>query len=113
MRRLLLLLTLATAALTASGQAVGLLLRADSLSAANRPADALAAATVVEKVAGRWMRLDFPYSSLPSVMKLLKDMSVPQRAQSFQNECSLEAFVRLSSEQDFLERIKKIGIFND
>lgn len=76
-------------------------------------ADALAAATVVEKVAGRWMRLDFPYSSLPSVMKLLKDMSVPQRAQSFQNECSLEAFVRLSAEQDFLERIKKIGIFND
>lgn len=43
MRRLLLLLALATAALTASGQAVGLLLRADSLSAANRPADALAA----------------------------------------------------------------------
>lgn len=76
-------------------------------------ADALSAARVVEKVAGKWIRLDFPYSSLPAVMKFLKDQSVPQRAQSFMNECSLEAFVRLSSEKDFLERIKKIGIFKD
>ena len=76
-------------------------------------ADALSSAKLVEKVAGRWIRLGFPYSSLPSVMKLLKDMSLPQRAQSFQNECSLEAFVRLSAEQDFLERIKKIDIFID
>lgn len=76
-------------------------------------ADALSSAKIVEKVAGKWHRLDFPYASLPSVMKILKDMAVPQRAQSFQNECSLEAFVRLSSEQDFLERIKKIGIFKD
>lgn len=76
-------------------------------------ADALAAARVVEKVAGSWMKLDFPYGSLPAVMKLLKDMSVPQRAQSFGNECSLEAFVRLSAEKDFLERIEKIGIFRN
>ena len=75
--------------------------------------DALSAAGVVEKVAGEWRRLDFPYSSLPAVMKLMKDMSLPQRAQSFRNECSLEAFVRLSAEKDFLERMKKLGIFND
>ena len=76
-------------------------------------ADALASAVTVEKVAGNWMKLDFGYDSLPAVMKLLKDMSVPQRAQSFGNECSLEAFVRLSAEKDFLERIEKIGIFRN
>ena len=76
-------------------------------------ADALASAVTVEKVAGSWMKLDFGYDSLPAVMKLLKDMSVPQRAQSFGNECSLEAFVRLSAEKDFLERIEKIGIFRN
>ena len=76
-------------------------------------ADALASAVTVEKVAGSWMKLDFGYGSLPAVMKLLKDMSVPQRAQSFGNECSLEAFVRLSAEKDFLERIGKIGIFRN
>ena len=74
-------------------------------------ADALANARVIEKVAGRWYTLHFPYEDLPAVMKLAKDMDLPQRAQSFLAECSLEVRVRLSAEQDFLERTKKIGIF--
>ena len=74
-------------------------------------ADALARARVVEKVAGRWYTLHFPYDDLPAVMKLAKDMDLPQRNQSFQTECTLEVRVRLSAEQDFLERTKKIGIF--
>ena len=74
-------------------------------------ADALASARVIEKVAGRWYTLRFPYDRLPAVMKLAKDMDLPQRNQSFLAECSLDVRVRLSVEQDFLERIKKIGIF--
>ena len=74
-------------------------------------ADALANARVIEKVAGRWYTLHFPYDDLPAVMKLAKDMDLPQRGQSFLSECTLEVRVRLSVEQDFLERIKKIGIF--
>ena len=74
-------------------------------------ADALASARVIEKVAGHWYTLHFPYDSLPAVMKLAKDMDLPQRNQSFLSECTLEVRVRLSAEQDFLERTKKIGIF--
>jgi uncharacterized YigZ family protein len=74
-------------------------------------ADALASARVIEKVAGRWYALHFPYDDLPAVMKLTKDLDLPQRNQSFLAECTLEVRVRLSAEQDFLERIKKIGIF--
>ena len=74
-------------------------------------ADALASARVIEKVAGRWYTLHFPYDSLPAVMKLAKDMDLPQRNQSFLSECTLDVRVRLSAEQDFLERTKKIGIF--
>ena len=74
-------------------------------------ADALANARVTEKVAGRWYTLHFPYEDLPAVMKLANDMDLPQRAQSFLAECSLEVRVRLSAEQDFLERTKIIGIF--
>ena len=74
-------------------------------------ADALAGARVIEKVAGRWYTLHFPYDSLPAVMKLAKDMDLPQRNQSFLSECTLDVRVRLSAEQDFLERTKKIGIF--
>ena len=74
-------------------------------------ADALAGARVVEKVAGRWCTLEFPYASLPAVMKVAKDLDLPQRGQSFLETCSLEVRVRRSLEQDFLERIEKIGIF--
>ena len=66
---------------------------------------------MIEKVAGRWYALHFPYDDLPAVMKLTKDLDLPQRNQSFLAECTLEVRVRLSAEQDFLERIKKIGIF--
>ena len=74
-------------------------------------ADALAQAQTVEKVAGRWYALHFPYDSLPAVMKLVKDLSLPQRGQEFLAECTLEVRVRRSLEQDFLERIEKIGNF--
>ena len=74
-------------------------------------ADALAHARVVEKVAGRWYSLHFPYDTLPAAMKLIKEMDLPQREQSFQTECTIQVRVRQSLEQDFLERIEKLGIF--
>lgn len=74
-------------------------------------ADALANAQEVEKIAGRWYALRFPYDSLPAVMKLVKDLSLPQRGQEFLAECRLEVRVRRSLEADFLERIEKIGNF--
>ena len=76
-------------------------------------ADALAAARVVEKVAGRWYTLHFPYDSLPAAMRVVKDLGLPQRGQSFLEDCSLEVRVRRSLEADFLERIEKIGILVD
>ncbi|MBR5075960.1 MAG: YigZ family protein [Bacteroidales bacterium] len=74
-------------------------------------ADALAQARVIEKVAGRWYGLRFPYASLPSVMKVVKDLDLPQRGQSFLEECTLEVRVRRSLEEKFLELLKNLGIF--
>ena len=71
-------------------------------------ADALANATVVEKVAGNDYKVTFPYLSMNSVMKVAKDLSLPQRDQSFAEECSIVLRVRLSQEADFLERISGI-----
>jgi len=70
--------------------------------------DALAHATVVEKVAGHDYRLTFPYLSMNAVMKVAKDLSLPQRDQSFAVDCSLVLRVRLSLEDDFLERVSGI-----
>lgn len=76
-------------------------------------AEALASAPAREKVAGDWRRLSFPYSSLPSVMKMVKDLDLPQRCQSFMERCSMEVFVRLSLLPDYCERTKKMDIFDE
>ena len=73
-------------------------------------AEALDNAGVVEKIAGDWFRLGFGYDRLPQVMKLLKDMDLRQRAQDFGNSCTLEAWVRLAYEKDFLEKLDKLNV---
>ena len=40
-----------------------------------------------------------------AVMKVLKDMDLPQSGQQFGEKCSLEVRVRLSAVEDFLQRI--------
>ncbi len=68
-------------------------------------ADALAAATVIEKVAGKNFRLDFDYMAMNAVMKVLKDMGLPQEGQDFGATCSLRTRVRLAALQDFQDRL--------
>ena len=74
-------------------------------------AEALASAKVVQKVAGNWYRLAFNYDNLPPVMKLVKDMDLPQRAQNFGTDCTLEVRVRLTLRDVFLERTEKLCNF--
>lgn len=68
-------------------------------------ADALAHAQVVEKIAGKWIRLSFGYEAMNSVMKVLKEMDLPQRGQDFGEQCSLEVRVRLSALDSFYEKM--------
>ena len=71
-------------------------------------ADALAAATVIEKVAGKNVRLDFDYMAMNAVMKVLKDMGLPQEGQDFGATCSLRTRVRLAALQDFQNRLGSV-----
>jgi len=73
--------------------------------------DALQNATVVEKTAGSWYSIGFDYSKMQEVMKIVKDMDLPQRAQDFATECRMEVRIRRSVESSFLERIEKIVTF--
>lgn len=75
-------------------------------------ADALQQASVIEKISGSWYRIGFGYAQMQAVMKVVKDLDLPQRAQDFGNECSMEVRVRLSAVPDYLERIEKITNFN-
>ena len=71
-------------------------------------AQALDNAGTVEKIAGNWYRIRFGYSEMNQVMKVLKDMDLRQKDQDFGTECSLSAWVRLSSEEDLLKRLGNI-----
>ena len=69
-------------------------------------ADALSQAEVIEKIASRRFRLNFDYLSMNSVMKVMKDMDLPQLSQDFGERCSLETNVRLSAIDTFLQKIE-------
>ncbi len=73
-------------------------------------ADALDNATIVQKTATVPYRIEFGYLQMNQVMKILKDMALPQKDQDFGERCSLCTDVRLTLEQDFLERSGKIEV---
>lgn len=76
-------------------------------------ADALANASVTEKIAGSWYRIGFPYDNMQQVMKAVKDLDLPQRAREFGADCSMEVRVRRSFQEEFLERTLTICTFVD
>ena len=67
--------------------------------------DALANATVIEKVAGEHFTLQFDYLQMNDVMKVLKDMGITPLKQSFDLSCTLEVRVRLTQIEDFRKQL--------
>lgn len=74
--------------------------------------DALEKAEIIDKIAGTNYSLEFGYMDMNAVMKVLKDMGLPQKGQSFGETCSLQTRVRLSADTDFHERLKKVCKIN-
>ena len=72
-------------------------------------ADALSQASIVEKVAGKNFRLRFGYMAMNDVMKVLKDMDLPQKDQDFGEMCALSVRVRLSEVDAFLEKLSTVA----
>ena len=71
-------------------------------------ADALANAEIIEKIAARRYRIHFGYMSMNSVLKVMKDMGLEQKNQSFDMECSIDTSVRLSLIDAFVERMNDV-----
>ena len=72
-------------------------------------ADALSKATVIEKIAGQNFRVRFGYGAMNAVMKVLKEMELPQKEQNFGESCSLVVRVRLSAIDSFREKLADIA----
>ncbi|MBQ9184550.1 MAG: YigZ family protein [Bacteroidales bacterium] len=71
-------------------------------------ADALTSASVIEKTACKAFKIEFDYLSMNSVMKVLKDMGLPQSDQQFGEKCSIGTRVPLSQIDSFTDRIAHI-----
>lgn len=71
-------------------------------------ADALDNAQVIQKIATVPYILQFGYLQMNQVMKVLKDLNLSQKEQDFGEKCSMRTDVRLTLEDDFLERCSKI-----
>ncbi len=71
-------------------------------------ADAIANAEIVEKIASRNFRVVFGYMSMNAVMKVMKDMALPQNNQRFDMECSLDTVVRLTLVESFMQKMSDV-----
>lgn len=71
-------------------------------------ADAIASATICEKIASRRFRLHYGYLAMNDVMKLVKDLDLKVISQDFGMDCTLELSVRLTLIDDFLARSRDI-----
>ena len=67
--------------------------------------DALANATVIEKIAGEHFTVEFGYLQMNDVMKVLKEMGITPLKQSFDLDCTLEVRVRLTQIEDFRKQL--------
>ena len=67
--------------------------------------DAIANATIIEKVAGETLTVTFDYLQMNDVMKVLKDMDITPVDQQFDLRCTLTARVRLSRIEEFCKQL--------
>ena len=67
--------------------------------------DAIANATIIEKIAGEHFTLKFGYLQMNDVMKVLKDMGLTPIRQAFDLDCTLEVRVRLTQIEDFRRQL--------
>ena len=71
-------------------------------------AEALKAATIIEKHITEVYALHFNYDAMNAVMKLLKEFEAEQRSQVFEIECSLEFSVRMRDADALCTALKKL-----
>ena len=67
--------------------------------------DALANATIIEKVAGETFTVQFGYLQMNDVMKVLKEMGLTPLRQEFDLDCRLEVRVRLNQIEEFRKQL--------
>lgn len=71
-------------------------------------ADAIANATIIDKIATEPFRIIFDYLQMNAIMKRLKEMNLTPAQQQFDLNCSLRVDVRLNAIASFMESFEKV-----
>lgn len=72
-------------------------------------AEAIAAATEVERTVDREIAVDFPYAAMNDIMRAVKECRPAIRSQRFDNLCTLELTIRESRAEELADRLRKAG----
>jgi uncharacterized YigZ family protein len=72
-------------------------------------ADAISNAEIITKTAFNSYTIRFGYQDINTIMKRIKEFEIVPKKQLFDNECIIEANIRLLYEEKFIESIKDIA----
>lgn len=71
--------------------------------------EAISKASICEKIATTILRFSFDYIQMNDIMKALKEFNIVPSSQIFDNNCLIEANVRLRDEDKFKDKISSIA----
>ena len=72
-------------------------------------ADAIEAATIIERTVDRQITVHFPYISMNDIMRVVKELQPRVRGQEFDNLCTMHLTIRESRAEILIEKLKKAG----
>ena len=72
-------------------------------------AEAIAAASIVDRTVDRTVRVDFPYVAMNDIMRAVKELQPRIEEQIFDNLCTLRLTIRESRADLLEERLRKAG----
>jgi uncharacterized YigZ family protein len=71
-------------------------------------ADSISRAEIIECTVREYYRINFPYSAMNDVMKIIKDEDLAQSEQKFEIECSLITGINLTAKERALARFETV-----
>lgn len=72
-------------------------------------ADAIEAATIIERTVDRQITVHFPYISMNDIMRVVKELQPRVRGQEFDNLCTMHLTIREGRADILIEKLKKAG----
>ena len=72
-------------------------------------ADAIEAATIIERTVDRQITVHFPYISMNDIMRVVKELQPRVRGQEFDNLCTMHLTIREGQADLLEEKLKKAG----